>query len=148
MSADGLYHQLTVIARAVEEARSFQRDHNLTSHDTRRLPGNALHAIHAWQKHIAAAVHGGTVELTDATAPFTGSQAGEVVATSSSARELPEVPIAPTVSIRVPADLRVQAEAFGRERRWTFGEVVRVGLERLVDYDGEPEADTGPRPAA
>ena len=49
--------------------------------------------------------------------------------------------VSPTVAVRVPVDLRQQAEAYGRERRWTFGEVVRVGLEQLVDYDGQPRHD-------
>jgi hypothetical protein len=39
---------------------------------------------------------------------------------------------APTVSIRMPADLRAQAEAYGRERRWTLGETTRVALEQLI----------------
>jgi hypothetical protein len=47
------------------------------------------------------------------------------------------VPAGPATSVRIPTELREQAEAFARSRRWTFGEVVRVGLERLVGYGDE-----------
>ena len=70
----------------------------------------------------------GTADLVD---EDPAGQASEVVAYP---RE-PNVPVAPTVSIRVPSDLRERVEAFGRERRWTFGEVTRVALEQLVGYD-------------
>lgn len=43
-------------------------------------------------------------------------------------------------SIRLPTELREQADAFGREHRWSFGEVVRVGLEQLVGYDRDSDA--------
>jgi hypothetical protein len=53
------------------------------------------------------------------------------------------VPAAPTAGIRIPPDLREQAELFGRERRWTFSETAKVALEQLVGYeereDAEPE---------
>jgi hypothetical protein len=146
--ANELDAMLTLAGDSIRDAQAFQHEHGLTSHATRKLPGNALHAIRAWQKHIAAAVHGDTVNRTEATAPETGSQAGDEVGKSHRLQGAAEVAIAPTVSIRVPVDLREQAEAFGRERRWTLGEVVRVGLERLVEHDGQEQDDTQSRPAA
>jgi hypothetical protein len=46
----------------------------------------------------------------------------------------------PSIGVRIPEPLRHQAEAFGRERRWSLSEVTRVALERLVDYDPDNEA--------
>jgi len=42
------------------------------------------------------------------------------------------MPIAAPTSIRIPEQLRRQAEAFGRERHWTLGETVRVAIEQLL----------------
>ena len=71
---------------------------------------------------------------TGARAPQAGSQ-WQAHKITACRREEPAVPVSPTVAVRVPTDLRRQAEAYGRERRWTFGEVTRVALEQLVGYD-------------
>ena len=44
------------------------------------------------------------------------------------------MPVARTAGIRIPPDLREQAELFAREHRWSLSGTVRVGLERLVGY--------------
>lgn len=137
-AAAHLAGRLAAAIRAIEEARAFEHDHRLTTRRTRKLPGDAIRSLRRWQEFTTAAAYGDTVNGTEATAPHTGSQAGEVKG-SPSAKELPTVAIAPTVSIRVPTDLREQAEAYGRERRWTFGEVVRVGLEQLVDQHDQDQ---------
>jgi hypothetical protein len=55
--------------------------------------------------------------------------------------------VSPTVAVRVPTDLRQAAEAYGHERRWSLGEVVRVGLEQLVDYQRPEQQPAPPRQA-
>jgi hypothetical protein len=58
------------------------------------------------------------------------------------------VPAASSViSIRVPAELRAQADQYAHERRWSFGEVTRVALEQLVGYDQDDDQPTDRRTA-
>jgi hypothetical protein len=45
------------------------------------------------------------------------------------------VPAGPATSVRIPELLRERVEQYGRERRWSMGEVTRVALEQLVGYD-------------
>ena len=58
------------------------------------------------------------------------------------------VSVAPTAGIRIPPDLREQAELFAREHRWSLSETVRVGLERLVGYEADDDQPAERRTAA
>ena len=59
------------------------------------------------------------------------------------------MPVAAPTSIRIPDPLRRKAEAFGRERRWTLGEVVRVAIEQLLlDGANRPGEEDGVAAAA
>ena len=58
------------------------------------------------------------------------------------------VSVAPTAGIRIPPDLREQAELFAREHRWSLSETVRVGLERLVGYGADDDQPAERRTAA
>jgi hypothetical protein len=129
---------LDIAEAAIRDAQAFEHEHELTTHGTRKLPGNALHAIHVWRRHMTTASHADTVSDTEATAPNTGSQAGEVVS-SSSAKELPTVAIAPATSIRIPEPLRERVDQYAHDRRWSFGEATRVALEQLVGYDQDDQ---------
>jgi hypothetical protein len=135
---------LDLAEAAIHDAQQFEHEHGLTSSRTRKLPADLLRTLHRWQKVNDAAVM--TAALcdksratapTDSGQPTAGDQVHHIVC-----EESPTVPTGPATSVRIPTELREQAEAFGRERRWTFGEVVRVGLEQLVGYDHELERQT------
>jgi hypothetical protein len=49
------------------------------------------------------------------------------------------VPAGPATSVRIPEPLREQVEQYGREHRWSMGEVTRVALERLVGDQDDDE---------
>jgi hypothetical protein len=133
---------LVSIARAVESARTYEHEHGLARHDTRKYAGDVLRIVRRWH-----ASHGGTLHMqSEARHQQHGQPTAGEVDTAACRKEQPTVPIAPTVSIRVPSDLREQAEAFGRERRWTFAKTTLVALEQLIDY--EEQADDGDSPAA
>ena len=137
--AASLATKLAAIVRAVEDARAHQHEAGLATRYTRKLPADVLRVLRRWQE--STALRGDTMQpKTGARAPQAGSQR-QAHKITACRREEPAVPVSPTVAVRVPTDLRQQAEAYGRERRWTFGEVVRVGLEQLVDYQGEVEQD-------
>ncbi|HMD56245.1 MAG TPA: hypothetical protein VKG82_02110 [Solirubrobacteraceae bacterium] len=51
------------------------------------------------------------------------------------------MPAGPTTSVRIPEPLRELVEQYGRERRWSLGEVTRVALERLVEEDQAEERE-------
>jgi hypothetical protein len=142
-AADELTASLALIADAIKDARAHEHGHGLATHDTRKLPADALRVIRRW-----TAAHGGTVEPTEATAPCNGQPTAGEAGSPSSAKELPTVPVTPSVSIRIPEDLREDAEAYGREHRWSLGQTTRVALERLVGYEGQPESGTEPRAVA
>jgi len=50
---------------------------------------------------------------------------------------------AATTSIRIPEPLRERVEQYGREHRWSMGEVTRVALEQLVGYNRDEAATAG-----
>jgi len=51
------------------------------------------------------------------------------------------VPAGPATSVRIPEQLRERVEQYGRERRWSMGEVTRVALERVVEEDQADERE-------
>ena len=125
--------KLAAIVHAVEDARAYEHEHGLARHETRRHAADALRVVRRWQGFTVP--RGDTMQpKTGARAPQSGSQR-QAHKIAACRREEPAVPVSPTVAVRVPTDLRRQAEAYGRERRWTFGEVTRVALEQLVGYD-------------
>ena len=134
LSTDGeqLDAKLAGITLAIEDARVFMHEHHLGTHDTRKAPADALRIIRRWH-----ALHGGTLqEKSEARHQEHGQPTAGEVETAACRKELSTVPVAPTVSIRVPSDLREQAEAFCRDRRWTFAKTTLVALEQLIGYDG------------
>jgi predicted transcriptional regulator len=145
--SDVLTRQLDAIAVAIERARTFEHEQRLGTHATRRQPGDMLRSLHRWQRGVtASAPDGGTVTHKSG-AEGTAQRAASAGAQSTpSAHEELSVPVSPATSIRIPEELREQAEAFGRERRWSFGQTVRVGLEQLVGYHQDDDAE--PRRAA
>jgi hypothetical protein len=76
-----------------------------------------------------------------------GSQ-GQAAGDTPTPRSSPTVQ-APVVSIRMSPDLREQAEAYARPRRWSLAETTRVALEQLVTppgcdcHDPALESDNG-----
>jgi predicted transcriptional regulator len=146
--SDVLSRQLDAIAVAIERARTFEHEQSLSSGRSRRLPADMLRSLRRWQSVTSAARVPATLcDKSRATAPRDNGQptAGDQV--HIVCEEQPTVPAGPATSVRIPPKLREQADALARERRWTFGEVVRVGLERLVAYDQDDD-DTQPRRAA
>jgi hypothetical protein len=139
---DVLDAKLALIARAVEDARAYEHEHALARHDTRKHAANTLRSLRRWQVAVAA----DTVKhvVADGTAAKRAASADKQVNVVCT-KELPTVPIAPSTSVRIPEPLRERVEQYGREHRWTMGEVTRVALEQLVSpredtHDPEPRA--------
>ena len=147
--ADQLARQIDDIAEMIEDARAYEHDHGLTSRHTRKMPADALRSLHRWRTAHTTTTSATLCDKSRATAPRDNGQptAGEnqvhIVC-----EESPTVPTGPATSVRIPPELREQADALARERRWTFGEVVRVGLEQLVAGQPENTRDAEPRRAA
>lgn len=135
-AADTLDAKLAAIIHAIEDAQQHEHEHGIACRATRRLPGDALRLLRRWRHATEPAADSGIMQCKSrATAPQDGQP---TAGTPPQARE-PAVQ-APVVSIRMPPDLREQAEAFGRERRWSLAETTRVALEQLVsDQRREPE---------
>jgi len=139
--------KLAAIARAVEDARTFEHEHGLTSRTTRKLAASTLHSLRRWQQTAASSADGDTVKrVVGDGAAVRAASADTQKSTPSAPEELP-VPVSPVTSIRIPAELRAEAEAFGRDRRWTLGEVTRVALEQLVGDQETHDNQPAERPA-
>jgi hypothetical protein len=144
-AAATLARQIDDIIEMVEDARAFEHERGLGSIHTRKLPANAIRELRRWQSVTASAAGRDTVhDKSGATAPQGQPTAGDSKSTSSA--RSPQVQ-APVVSIRMSPDLREQAEAFGRERRWTLAQTTRVALEQLVGQ-GDDTHGHEPRQAA
>src|SRR5271167_1965117 len=103
--ADQLDAKLAQIVSAIENARAYEHEHGLARHDTRKLPADALRIIRRWH-----ALHGDTLQVkSEARHQQHGQPTAGEVEIAVCRKEQPTVPIAPTVSIRVPSDLREQA---------------------------------------
>jgi len=126
---------------AVEDVRAHEHKTGLASHRTRRLPGDCLRILRRWKDLTATAPDRGTVQevVANGTAPKRAASADKPVNVCT---EEPPVPAA-TTSIRIPESLRVRVEQYGREHRWSMGEVTRVALEQLVGYDRDEATTAG-----
>ncbi len=135
---DELDAMLAIAEAAIRDAQQFEHEHHLGSVRTRKLPADMLRSLRRWKTaHTSAAT---MCDKSRATAPRDNGQptAGDQV--HIVCEELPTVPTGPATSVRIPPELREQADAFARDRRWTFGEVVRVGLEQLVGHDQDDDS--------
>ncbi|HEY2181323.1 MAG TPA: hypothetical protein VGH09_06605 [Solirubrobacteraceae bacterium] len=133
--AASLDERLRLALAVVSDAATFQRQTGQATSHTRKHPQTVSRELRRWR----SALQGDTVKpKTGATAPQAGSQR-QADAVTACRREEPAVPVSPTVAVRVPVELREQAEAYGREHRWTFGEVTRVALEQLVGFEQDDE---------
>jgi hypothetical protein len=140
--ADELQARLVLAIAAVLDAQELEHEQRLGSRQTRKLPADCLRILHRWRCLTDTSTAAATLSYkTGARAPLSGQpEAGKQV--NVCPRELPEVPAGEATSIRFPPPLRERAEAFARERRWSFGEVVRVAVEELVDYQPpQPEPE-------
>jgi hypothetical protein len=144
--SDVLSRQLDAIAVAIGRARTFEYEYGLSSRHSRKSGASTLHSLRRWQQATASAPASDTVSpvVVDGTVA-TRAASADKPANAVCTEELP-VPVSPVTTVRIPEPLREQAEAYGREHRWTFGEVTRVALERLVGYHHDD--DTEPRRAA
>jgi hypothetical protein len=128
-----LARQLDAIAAAIDHAWKFQNEHGLTTRHTRKPAADTLRSLRRWQAAVAA----DTVKhvVADGTAERAASADKPV---NVVCKEPPTVSIAPTTSVRIPEPLRERVEQYGREHRWSMGEVTRVALEQLVggQHDG------------
>jgi hypothetical protein len=138
-----LHARLALAGDVIRDARALEHEHHLASHDSRRFAGDALRILRRWQ---VAASRGSTLRSKSG-ANGTAQRAASAGTQSTSVREELPVPAAPTAGIRIPPDLREQAESFGRERRWTLSETTRVALERLVGFNGHAEPNAEPNEA-
>jgi len=140
MSAEAkaiLEGKLAAIAQAVEQARSYEHEHGLANRASRKLGASTLHTLRKWRQVTDTATARDTV--TPVVVVEGEAARADTPEVKPSAHEEPQVPVSPQTSIRIPPELREAADQYGRERRWSFGEVVRVGLEQLVGY--EPNDD-------
>jgi hypothetical protein len=146
--ADRLARQIDDIAEMIRDAQAFEHQHNMGNVHTRKLPADALRALRRWRTAHTTPTSATLCDKSRATAPRDNGQptAGDQV--HIVCEESPTVPTGPATSVRIPPELREQADALARERRWTFGEVVRVGLEQLVGAPSENTHDAEPRRAA
>ena len=140
--ADRLARQIDDVVEMIRDACAFEHEHGLTSRHTRKMPADALRSLHRWRTAHTTTTSATLCDKSRATAPRDNGQptAGEnqvhIVC-----EESPTVPTGPATSVRIPEPLRQQAEAFGREHRWSFGEVTRVALEQLVGGQREDTHD-------
>jgi hypothetical protein len=128
----------------ISDAQAYEHEHRLATSRSRRLPADMLRTLRRWRSVSGAAAVPVTLShKSRATAPTDSGRptAGDRV--HIVCEESPTVPAGPATSVRIPPKLREQADALARERRWTFGEVVRVGLEQLVGCDQGDEQDEG-----
>jgi len=139
---------LAALELTIRDAQAFQHEHRLASSRTRKLPGDMLRTLHRWQKVNDPAASADTLcevvaNGTGITRAASADKQVNVVCT-----EEPPVPAAHHVtSIRLPDELRERVEQYGREHRWSMGEVTRVALEQLVGSETEDDTQTERRQA-
>jgi hypothetical protein len=134
-----LQARIDLAIAAILDAQELEHERRLGSRETRKLPADCVRILRRWRSVTDTAATAATVShKSGARAPLSGQpEAGKQV--NVCPLELSEVPAGEATSIRFPPPLRERAEEYGRERRWSFGEVVRVAVEELVDY--EPQAE-------
>jgi hypothetical protein len=95
---------------AVLDAQELDHEHGMSTHRTRKLPGDAVRILRRWRSVTDASAPAATVShKTGARAPLSGQpEAGKQV--NVCPRELSEVPAGEATSIRFPPPLRERAE--------------------------------------
>lgn len=117
---------LADLAAHAQRVRDFQCQSGQDRRPLRKLAASTLHTVRNWRHAVA----GDTVSL-DVVVEGQAARADTSKSTPS-AHEEPLVPVSPQTSIRIPEPLRERVAEYGRERRWSMGEVTRVALEQLV----------------
>ncbi|MGO8906961.1 MAG: hypothetical protein ACLQMH_15270 [Solirubrobacteraceae bacterium] len=141
-TAEELAAMIDLARCAVEDARAHEHTAGLANHHTRKLPGDCLRILRRWRSATAVASGHATVQLVVANGTVR-KQAASADKQANVCTEEPPVPAATTTSIRIPESLRERVEEYGREHRWSMGEVTRVALEQLVGYDRDEAATAG-----
>jgi len=142
VSAEGeLVAMIDLAQCAVEDAREHEHEASLANHHSRKLPADCLRILRRWRSSTASASERATLQqvVANGTAAERAASADRQVNVCA---EEPPVPAA-TTSIRIPEPLRERVEQYGREHRWSMGEVTRVALEQLVGYNRDEAATAG-----
>jgi len=135
-----LVAMLDTAEAAIRDAQAFEHEHGLASRHTRKLPADTLRIIRRWR--TAASGDTLTPVVADGTAAKRAASADKQV--NVVCTEEPQVPVAPSTSVRIPESLRERVEEYGREHRWSMGEVTRVALEQLVGDEQHGDQPTRP----